>query len=132
LELTESAFMTNTEAAIEILRQIKELGVSVAIDDFGTGYSSLSYLKRLPVDVLKIDRSFVRDATTDADDAAIVMAVIGLAHSLKLKVIAEGVESEEQLAFLRLLRCEEIQGFLCSKAVPADEFLRLNAIAQVA
>ena len=115
LELTESSLMKNAETAIETLRQIKETGVRIAIDDFGTGYSSLSHLKRLPIDVLKIDRSFVCESTSAPDDAAIVMAIIGLAHSLKMKVIAEGVETEEQLAFLRLLRCDEIQGDLCSR-----------------
>lgn len=122
LELTESSLMKNAETAIETLRQIKATGVRLAIDDFGTGYSSLSHLKRLPIDELKIDRSFVCESTTDADDAAIVMAIIGLAHNLKLKVIAEGVETKEQLAFLRLLRCDEIQGYLCSQPLPADAF----------
>lgn len=89
LELTESSLMKNAETTIKALRQIKEAGVHVAIDDFGTGYSSLSHLKRLPIEVLKIDRSFVCESTTDSDDAAIVMAIIGLAHSPKLKVIAE-------------------------------------------
>jgi diguanylate cyclase (GGDEF)-like protein len=124
LELTESALMGNAETAIETLRQIKATGVRLAIDDFGTGYSSLSYLKRLPIDVLKIDRSFVCESTTAPDDAAIVMAIIGLAHNLKLKVIAEGVETEEQLAFLRLLRCDEIQGDLCSRPLAAADFKR--------
>lgn len=124
LELTESSLMKNAETAIETLWKIKEIGVNLAIDDFGTGYSSLSYLKQLPIDVLKIDQSFVRDTTSDADDAAIVMAIIGLAHNLKLKVIAEGVETEEQLTFLRLLRCDEIQGYLCSEPLPAGAFQR--------
>jgi len=122
LELTESALMKNAENAIETLGQIKATGVRIAIDDFGTGYSSLSHLKRLPIDVLKIDSSFVCESTTAPDDAAIVMAIIGLAHSLKLKVIAEGVETEEQLAFLRLLRCDEIQGYLCSRPLTAVAF----------
>ena len=122
LELTESALMKDTETAVETLRRIKKTGVRIAIDDFGTGYSSLSHLKRLPIDVLKIDRSFVCESTTAPDDAAIVMAIIGLAHNLKLKVIAEGVETEEQLAFLRLLNCDEIQGYLCSKPLAAMAF----------
>lgn len=122
LELTESAIMKNTETAIETLHRIKKTGVRIAIDDFGTGYSSLSYLKQLPIDVLKIDRSFVCESTTAPDDAAIVMAIIGLAHTLNLKVIAEGVETEEQLAFLRLLKCDEIQGYLCSRPLAAASF----------
>lgn len=122
LELTESSLMKNAETAIETLSRIKKTGVRIAIDDFGTGYSSLSYLKRLPIDVLKIDRSFVCESTTAPDDAAIVMAIIGLAHNLKLKVIAEGVETEEQLAFLRLLKCDEIQGYLCTQPLAAVAF----------
>jgi diguanylate cyclase (GGDEF)-like protein/PAS domain S-box-containing protein len=122
LELTESSVMGDAEAAIETLRALKSMGVQVSIDDFGTGYSSLSYLKRFPVDYLKIDRSFIREATNEPDDAAIVMAIITLAHSLNLKVIAEGVETEEQLRFLRLLRCDEVQGYLVSRPVPAAEF----------
>jgi EAL domain-containing protein (putative c-di-GMP-specific phosphodiesterase class I) len=125
LELTESSIMKNTETAVETLNRIKKTGVRIAIDDFDTGYSSLSYLKRLPIDVLKIDRSFVCESTTDSDDAAIVMAIIGLAHSLKLKVIAEGVETEEQLSFLRLLKCDEMQGYLCSRPLPAEAFRQL-------
>ncbi len=117
--------MKNAEAAIETLGELKKLGVKIAIDDFGTGYSSLGYLKRLPIDILKIDRSFVCDVTTDADDAALVMAIISLAHNLSLKVIAEGVETQEQLKFLRLLKCDDWQGYLCSKPVPAEDFSRL-------
>jgi EAL domain-containing protein (putative c-di-GMP-specific phosphodiesterase class I) len=98
------------------------MGIKISIDDFGTGFSSLSSLKKLPIDALKIDRTFVRDATSDTDDAALVMAIITLAHNLRLKVIAEGVETEDQLRFLQLLRCDEIQGFLFSKPLPADEF----------
>lgn len=122
LELTETTIMENTHAAVELLRKIRKLGVKIAIDDFGTGYSSLSYLKRLPIDTLKLDRSFVNGATTDPDDAALVMAVITLAHNLRLKVIAEGVETEEHLRFLRLLRCDGGQGYLFGKPMPAVVF----------
>jgi diguanylate cyclase (GGDEF)-like protein len=125
LELTESAIMKNAESAVRTLTELKEMGVKIAIDDFGTGYSSLGYLKRLPIDVLKIDKSFVRDATTDPDDAALVMAIIALAHNLRLKVIAEGVETEEQRRFLHLLRCDEWQGYLYSKPLPARAFTEL-------
>src|SRR5450830_1096861 len=122
LELTESLVMTDVEHAIGILRQLKELGVHLSIDDFGTGYSSLSYLKRFPIDVLKIDKSFVRDITLDADDAAITVSIISLAHSLKLHVIAEGVETQEQLSYLRRHGCDEMQGYLFSPPVPAEKF----------
>lgn len=122
LELTESSIMKNAESAASTLNDLKALGVKISIDDFGTGYSSLGYLKRLPIDVLKIDRSFVRDLTTDPDDAAVVMAIITLAHNLRLKVIAEGVETEEQLRLLHLLRCDLVQGYLFGKPRPADAF----------
>jgi diguanylate cyclase (GGDEF)-like protein len=122
LELTETSIIENAESAAELLTELRKLGVSVAIDDFGTGYSSLSYLKQLPIDTVKLDRSFVNDATTNPDDAALVMAVVTLAHNLRLKVIAEGVETEEQMNFLRLLRCDEGQGYLFSKPVPANVF----------
>jgi len=122
LELTETSIMENAAAAAELLGQLRELGVRIAIDDFGTGYSSLSYLKRLPIDTVKLDRSFVGGATTDPNDAALVMAIITLAHNLKLKVIAEGIETEEQKTFLRLLRCNEGQGYLFGKPMPADVF----------
>jgi len=125
LELTESSIMTNPDSAIRTLSALQASGVRISVDDFGTGFSSLAYLKRLPIDVLKIDRSFVHDASTDPDDAALVMAIITLAHNLRLKVVAEGVESEEQLRFLHLLRCDEIQGYLFSKPLPADDFERL-------
>ena len=122
LELTESALMSNAEHTIEVLSSLKRLGTSVAIDDFGTGYSSLAYLKRFPIDKLKIDIAFVRDIITNPDDAAIAMAIISMAHSLHMKVIAEGVESGPQLAYLRRNRCDEIQGFYFSRPLPAPAF----------
>ena len=125
LELTESSIMNNVDFAVKALTDLKQMGVEITVDDFGTGFSSLSYLKRLPIDALKIDQSFVRDATTDPDDAALVMAVVTLGHNMRLKVIAEGVETEEQLRFLHLLRCDEIQGFLFSRPVAADEISRM-------
>ncbi len=120
LELTESSIMQNEEFAASMLNQLKSMGVNISIDDFGTGFSSLASLKRLPIDALKIDQSFVREATTDPDDAALVMAIITLGHNLRLKVVAEGVETDDQLRFLQLLRCDEIQGYFFSKPVPAD------------
>lgn len=125
LELTESSIMHNSEFAASVLTRWRNMGISISIDDFGTGVSSLASLKRLPIGALKIDQSFVRDATTDPDDAAIVMAIITLAHNLRLRVVAEGVETEEQLRFLQLLRCDEIQGYFFSKPLPADKLVSL-------
>ncbi len=124
LELTESIGMENVERAITKLQELKALGVKLSIDDFGTGYSSLSYLKRFPIDTLKIDQSFVQHIPTNPNDTAITTAIIAMAHSLNLKVIAEGVETEEQLTFLRPYRCDEMQGFLFSKPMPAEEFIQ--------
>jgi EAL domain-containing protein (putative c-di-GMP-specific phosphodiesterase class I) len=125
LEITESVTMDNPAHAAELLKQLKALGIRLAIDDFGTGYSSLSYLKRFPIDNVKIDRSFIMDIPDDEDDVAITKAIIAMAHSLRLKVIAEGVESEEHLAFLREHDCDEAQGYLFGKPMPADEFMQL-------
>jgi diguanylate cyclase (GGDEF)-like protein len=122
LEITETSIMENADSAVKALSAIRKLGVRIAIDDFGTGYSSLSYLKRLPIDTVKLDQSFVKGATSDPSDAALVMAIITLAHNLRLRVIAEGVETEEQRAFLRLLRCDEGQGYLFGRPAPADAF----------
>jgi len=125
LELTESAVMHDAEQSIEILQQLSALGVRISVDDFGTGYSSLSYLRRLPLDKLKIDRAFIRDVVTSRDDAAIVRAIVSLAHNLRLKVIAEGVETPDQLAFLRELGCDQYQGYHYSVPVPDNVFVEM-------
>jgi diguanylate cyclase (GGDEF)-like protein len=125
LEITESNAMQNAELSISTLWDLKNLGVRLSMDDFGTGYSSLNYLKRFPIDRIKIDQSFVRDVTSDPDDAAIAGAMIALAHSLQLTVVAEGVETETQLAFLRDQQCDEMQGFLFSPPVEAVRFEEL-------
>ena len=122
LELTESVMMENAEATIATLHELKKLGPRISIDDFGTGYSSLSYLRRLPIDTLKIDQSFVRDISAKGDDAAIAMLIIDMAHNLKLSVVAEGVETEEQLSFLKSNSCDAVQGYLISEPVPAEQF----------
>jgi diguanylate cyclase (GGDEF)-like protein len=125
LELTESVLMKHADASEAILKALRARGVRLAVDDFGTGYSSLSYLRRFPIDVLKIDRSFVRQITIPPDETAIVTAIIGMGRSLKLRVIAEGVETEEELAFLRDNNCDEGQGYYLGRPAPAAEFARL-------
>jgi diguanylate cyclase (GGDEF)-like protein/PAS domain S-box-containing protein len=125
LELTESILIENSEPIYAVLKELKELGIQLSIDDFGTGYSSLSYLKLFPIDKIKIDQSFVRDLSIDQEDTAIVEAIIAMAHSLKLTVAAEGVETPEQLAFLASRNCNEIQGYYFSKPLPANEVTAL-------
>jgi EAL domain-containing protein (putative c-di-GMP-specific phosphodiesterase class I) len=125
LELTESAVMDDPERSIEILRRLSALGVRISVDDFGTGYSSLSYLRRLPLDKLKIDSAFIREVAPSHDDAAIVRAIVSLAHNLHLKVIAEGVETPDQLGFLRDLGCEQYQGYHYSAPVPNNAFVAM-------
>jgi diguanylate cyclase (GGDEF)-like protein len=121
LELTETLLLANGDATFSVLQELEEMGLNLAIDDFGTGYSSLSYLKRIPVGKLKIDRSFVRDIPTDCDDRAITSAILSMAKSLHLRVLAEGVENEAQMAFLREHQCDEIQGYYFSKPLSADD-----------
>ena len=125
LELTESIIMRDAETTVEILERLHDMGFQLSIDDFGTGYSSLNYLRRFPIDKIKIDQSFVRDVTHDESAGSIVTAIIGLARSLKLKVIAEGVETKEQLEILREQGCDEAQGFLFSPALASEEFEKL-------
>ena len=127
LEITESLLMEDSEASSRALIKLKEIasGIRVSIDDFGTGYSSLYRLKTFPIDVLKIDQSFVRDLVIDPDDAQITGAIIGLAHNLRLKVVAEGVETDKQLAFLRARGCDLAQGFYLGHPQPADDLTRL-------
>lgn len=130
LEIVESMVMKDVESAAVIMLELKQLGIRLAMDDFGTGFSSLSYLKRFPFDKLKIDLSFVRDIMIDPESAAISLAIISMAHNLNLRAIAEGVETEEQLEYLRLHGCDEIQGFYVSRPVTAREFelqLRKNS-----
>jgi len=125
LEITESMVMRNPAHAVALLDSLKAMGVHLSIDDFGTGYSSLSYLKRFPIDNLKIDRSFIQDLPADGEDAAITRAIIAMAHSLRLTVVAEGVETEKQRTFLHQHGCNEMQGFLFSKPLSAEDFVTL-------
>jgi len=122
LELTESVVLDNVNATVDKMNALKAFGVGFSMDDFGTGYSSLTYLKRLPLDVLKIDRSFVRDIATDASDAVIVQTIIGMAQSLGIDVVAEGVETVEQLDFLKRHGCRSFQGYLFSRPLSLEEF----------
>ncbi|NNE74750.1 MAG: EAL domain-containing protein, partial [Acidimicrobiales bacterium] len=123
LEMTETTLMDSPEVALETFQRLHELGVEFAIDDFGTGYSSLTYLKRFPVDAVKIDRGFVEDIVTNNDSRAIVESIMSLATALALDVVAEGIESEQQLELLRSLGCERAQGYLVAGALPPDEFV---------
>ncbi|HEY6119406.1 MAG TPA: EAL domain-containing protein, partial [Pyrinomonadaceae bacterium] len=125
LELTEGSIMKEPEQAIDKLYELRRMGIKIAIDDFGTGYSSLSYLKRFPIDTLKIDKSFVRDVCSDPNDAAIVRAIVTLGHALDLNVVAEGVETPEQLEYLIALNCDMVQGFLFSKSLSKNDFEHL-------
>jgi len=127
LEITEGTAMRDPEVTVQVLRHFGEMGIRVSIDDFGSGYSSLSCLKNFPLQSLKIDRSFVRDLASDANDAAITTAIIAMAHSMKLDVTAEGVETEEQLAFLRQRQCDEFQGFLLARPMPAEALAKMLA-----
>jgi EAL domain-containing protein (putative c-di-GMP-specific phosphodiesterase class I) len=125
LELTEGVLIHNVEDTLEKLQALKAFGVRIAIDDFGTGYSLLNYIKRFPLDVLKIDKSFIDTVTSDENDAAIVQTIITLAKSLQIRVLAEGVETEEQRGFLSLRDCDAFQGYLCSRPLPKADFLQL-------
>jgi diguanylate cyclase (GGDEF)-like protein len=129
LEITESLVMTHAESAVAVLQKLKSIGVRIAIDDFGTGYSSLAYLKRFPIDTIKVDRSFIRDIPSDSGDKQITRAIIAMAHSLRLRVVAEGVETADQLKFLRRQRCDLVQGYFLHRPLPEAEVaavLRLN------
>jgi EAL domain-containing protein (putative c-di-GMP-specific phosphodiesterase class I) len=132
LEITESVIMENVEAIIAILQTVRGRGVEIAVDDFGTGYSSLAYIARLPINDLKIDRSFVNGMTQSQDSLTIVRSVISLAHSLRLNVVAEGVETEEQAALLLELGCDEMQGYLISRPVPPDKVPELLSRQKIA
>jgi EAL domain-containing protein (putative c-di-GMP-specific phosphodiesterase class I) len=125
VELTESAVMSDPEQSVAILEQLSAMGVLVSVDDFGTGYSSMSYLRRFPIDKLKIDRVFINEIASRPEDASIVRAIVSLAHSLNLKVVAEGVETPAQLDFLKTAGCDEYQGYHYSRPLPADQFQRL-------
>lgn len=122
LEITEGLVMEDIDVTAKLLHEIKDIGVDISVDDFGTGYSALAYLKRFPIDELKVDRSFVSEIPSNGDDSAIVRAVVAMSHSLELRVVAEGVETESQLSYLRGLNCDAIQGHLYSEPLPQQEF----------
>ena len=126
LELTENIVMENAEAVAHDLQQLRELGVRISIDDFGTGYSSLTYVKRFPVDRLKIDQCFIRNLTSDPNDAVIIRTIVSLGHSLELDVVAEGVETREQMQLLRFEGCYEMQGYYFAKPMPAERASRIR------
>ena len=128
LELTEGVLMEDAESTAAVLQELKVMGVQLAVDDFGTGYSSLSYLRQFPIDVLKIDQSFVNQITVDPDDSSIVSAIINMGKSLKHLVVAEGIETQEQRAYLQAQRCAEGQGYLFSRPLPAAQFAQLLQI----
>jgi len=130
LEITESILMHDLEETVATVSKIKDAGISLAMDDFGTGYSSLSYLQRLPLDVLKIDRTFVKDLEFNKDNAVICNTIIAMAHNLGLQVIAEGVETQEQFDYLRDHGCDQIQGFLFSKPLPAEQLEEMLLLQQ--
>jgi EAL domain-containing protein (putative c-di-GMP-specific phosphodiesterase class I) len=125
LEITENGLMQNTQQTIKSLDHLRSYGITFSIDDFGTGFSSLSYLNRFPIDTLKIDQSFMRYVTTDSDDAAIITAIVAMAHKLDIKVIAEGVESQEHVNFIRSIGCDIAQGYFFSLPLPAEEMTKL-------
>jgi len=131
LEITESILMADSELAVSSLRELADLGITLAVDDFGTGYSSLSYLKQFPLNVLKIDRSFVRDVTEDADDAAIVDAILAMSKRLQLDVVAEGVESSAQLAFLQTHGCQRVQGYYFSKPLALEDLVEFIEYGEI-
>jgi EAL domain-containing protein (putative c-di-GMP-specific phosphodiesterase class I) len=128
LEITESMIMHNVGTTMQKLTALGNMGIQIAIDDFGTGHSSLAYLKRFPIDTLKIDRSFIGDLTTNTEDKTITGAIITMGKSLDLTVVAEGVETQEQIDFLRAHGCDEFQGYYAHKPMPADEFAQLLEI----
>jgi EAL domain-containing protein (putative c-di-GMP-specific phosphodiesterase class I) len=135
LEITESVVMSHGNHAVAVLEKLKSIGVQIAIDDFGTGYSSLAYLKRFPIDTLKVDRSFIRDSPADSGDRKITGAIIAMAHGLKLKVVAEGVETADQLRFLRTQCCDAVQGYFLFRPLPEAEVpdvLEFNRLGRVA